>query len=99
MSHIYAARKSSNNKLSKNHKISPDTNPYKKYTNIKNKLFEEFVPSVLPLLKKHIRLRHAGIVDQFRRFINTRFKKKKKSGKKEEERNGQKQHKILTNII
>ena len=35
----------------------------KTYTNVKHKLFEELVPSVLPLLKKHIRLGHAGMVD------------------------------------
>ena len=28
-----------------------------------HKTFEELVPSVSPLLKKHIRLGHAGIVD------------------------------------
>ena len=28
-----------------------------------NNIFEELVPSVSPLLKKHIRLRHAGIMD------------------------------------
>ena len=36
---------------------------WKAYTNIKHKIFEELVPSVSPLLKKHIRLGHAGIVD------------------------------------
>ena len=35
----------------------------KTYTNIGHKIFEELVPSVSPLLKKHIRLGHAGIVD------------------------------------
>ena len=35
----------------------------KTYTNIGHKSFEELVPSVSPLLKKHIRLGHAGIVD------------------------------------
>ena len=40
------------------------TQMYKKHTNIKQHFFcEELVPSVLPLLKKHIRLGHAGIVD------------------------------------
>ena len=34
----------------------------KTYTNTKHIMFEELVPSVLPLLKKHIRLGHAGIV-------------------------------------
>ena len=62
---IYSARKSSKHKLSINHKISPDTNLHKNktYTNIGHKIFEELVPSVSPLLKKHIRLGHAGIVD------------------------------------
>ena len=61
---IYSARKSSNHKLSINHKISPYTNLHKtKHTNIRHKTFEELVPSVSPLLKKHIRLGHAGIVD------------------------------------
>ena len=35
----------------------------KTYTNIGHKIFEELVPSVSPLLKKHIRLGHVGIVD------------------------------------
>ena len=34
-----------------------------KYTNIGHKIFEELVPLVSPLLKKHIRLGHVGIVD------------------------------------
>ena len=63
LSPIYSARKSSNHKLSINHKISPDTNLHKKYTNFEHKIFEELVPSVSPLLKKHIRLGHAGLVD------------------------------------
>ena len=63
LSPIYSARKTSNHKLSKNHKISPDTNLQETYTNIRHIFFEELVPSVLLLLKKHIRLGHAGIVD------------------------------------
>ena len=35
----------------------------KTYTNIRHKIFKELVPSISPLLKKHIRLGHAGIVD------------------------------------
>ena len=31
--------------------------------NIEHKIFKELVPSVSPLLKKHIRLGHAGTVD------------------------------------
>ena len=62
---IYSTHKSSNHKLSINHKISHDTNLHKNktYTNIGHKIFQELVPSVSPLLKKHIRLGHAGIVD------------------------------------
>ena len=33
------------------------------YTNFGHKIFKELLPSVSPLLKKHIRLGHAGIVD------------------------------------
>ena len=63
LSPIYSACKSSSHKLSINHKISHDTNLHKTYTNIGHKIFEELVPSVSPLLKKRIRLGHAGIVD------------------------------------
>ena len=65
LSPIYSAQKSSNHKLSQNHKISPDTDLQKTYKNIKHKIFKELVPSVLPLLKKHIRLGHAGIMDHY----------------------------------
>ena len=67
LSPTYSARKSSNHKLSINHKISHDTNlpKTKQYTNIGHKIFKELVPSVSPLLKKHIRLGHAGIVDHY----------------------------------
>ena len=65
LSPIYSAHKPSNHKLSINYKISHYTNLHKTktYTNIEHKIFEELVPSVSPLLKKHIRLGHAGIVD------------------------------------
>ena len=45
-------------------KIGPDTNPHKaKNTQTSNTIFfDELVPSVLPLLKKHIRLGLAGII-------------------------------------
>ena len=58
LSAVHSARKSSNHELSINHKISPDTNSHIKIKNknIKHNIFEELVPSVLPLLKKHIRL-------------------------------------------
>ena len=77
------AHKSSHHKFSKNHKISPNTNLHKIYTNIKHKMFKELVPLVLPLLKKHIKLGHAGIVDHSIKFINTRFFLKYKKEKKE----------------
>ena len=53
---IYSARKSSNHRLPQNHKISPDTSQHKRNANIKHKIFEELVPSVLPLLAKHMKL-------------------------------------------
>ena len=97
---IYSARKSSNNKLSINHKISPhtnlhetyispDTNSHKTYTNIEHKIFEELVPSVSPLLKKQIRLGHIGIVDHSVDLSISYFKKVYKK------RNGQKQKKNI----
>ena len=54
--------------------------------------FEELVPSVSPLLKKHIRLGHAGIVDHYVDLSIPDFKKVQK-------RNGQKQQKILKYYI
>ena len=65
LSPIYSARKSSNQKLFKNHKISPvhKFTSNKTYTNIEHKIFEELVPLVPPLLKMLIRLGQAGIVD------------------------------------
>ena len=48
-------------------------------------MFEELVPSVSPLLKKHIRLGHAGIVDHSVDLSIPDFKKKVSK------RNGQKQ--------
>ena len=54
--------------------MSPDTNVQKTFTNIKQNIFKELVPLVLPLLKKHIRLgRTHWYCGPFRRFINTRF--------------------------
>ena len=46
-----------------NHNISPDTNLHTTYTNIKHIIFGELVPLVLALLKKHIRVGQAGIMD------------------------------------
>ena len=72
---FYLASKSSNHKLSKNNKISPDTNVQKIYTNIKQNFFEKLFPLVLPLLKKHIRLGHTGIVDHSVALLIPDFKK------------------------
>ena len=52
----------------------------KTYTNIGHNIFEELVPLVSPLLKKHIRLGHAGIVDH---SVNLSIPDFKKSIKKE----------------
>ena len=85
LSPIYFACKSSNHKLFRNRKISPDTNLQKIYTNIKHKIFEELVPSVLPLLKKKkaLKARARWYHGPFRRFINTRFLKSIKKKKME----------------
>ena len=50
LSPIYSSHKSSNHKFPKTHKICPDTNLHKTCTNVKHQIFEELVPSVLPLL-------------------------------------------------
>ena len=73
----FTLHKSSNHKFPKNHTISPDTTLHitKHTQNIKNFFFEELVLSVLPLLKKHIRLEHAGIVDHFVDLSIPDFKK------------------------
>ena len=54
LSPIYSARKLSNHKLFKNHKINPvhKFTWNKTYTNIEHKIFEELFSSVSPLLKK-----------------------------------------------
>ena len=66
LSPIYSACKSSNHKLSKSHKISPDK-ACRKHTQTSNKIFEELFPLVLPLFKKkkkkHGRLGHTGSVE------------------------------------
>ena len=50
----------------------------KTYTNIGHKIFEELVPSASHLLKKAHKARTSWYRGPFRRFINTRLKKKKK---------------------
>ena len=75
LSPICSARKSSNHKLSKKHKINPDTNLNKtKHTQTSNtKFFEELVPSVSPLSKKARKARTRWYRGPFRWFINTIF--------------------------
>ena len=46
------------------------------YTQTSASNFQEFVPSVLPLLKEHVRLGHAGMLDHSVWLIDTRLKKK-----------------------
>ena len=53
-----------------------DTYIHKQQTQI----FEEPVPSILPLLKEHTRLGHAGIVDHPVHLIDTTLKKNLKKG-------------------
>ena len=48
--------------------------------NIEHKIFEELVPSVLPLLKEHIKLGNAGIVDHSVDLSIPDLKKKYKKG-------------------
>ena len=43
-----------------------------------HKIFKELVPSVSPLLKKHIRLGHTGIVDHYADLLIPDLKKYKK---------------------
>ena len=69
-----SARKPSNHQLLPTKKIGPDTNLQKTYTNMKQKMFEELVPSVLPLLKKKLtyEARTRWYRRPFRRFIDTK---------------------------
>ena len=71
LSHIYIYQPS----VKSIYKINHFANIKRTYTNIRYK-FLKLVPSILPLLKEHIRLGHAGIVDHFV-FIDTRLKQKK----------------------
>ena len=86
LSPIYCACKSSNHKLIKNHKISPVHKIYiKQNKRTSNKIFKKLVPSVSPLLKKHIRLGHTGIEDHSIDLSIPDFKKVfKKKGQKQE---------------
>ena len=53
------------------------------YTNIKHKIFEELVPSVLPLINKHIRLGHVGILDNSVGLSISDLNKKHRNGQKQ----------------
>ena len=76
LSPIYSARKSSNHKLSINHKISHDTNLHK--PNIhkhQTQNFRRISPfGITPVEKAH-KARTRWYRGPFRRFINTRFLK------------------------
>ena len=67
LSPICSARKSSNHKLSKNHKINPDkTDVKQKIHKYQTQNFRRISPfGIAPVKKKqqHIRLGHAGIMD------------------------------------
>ena len=78
--HMYYAHKSSNNKFSKTHKISPNTNLLKQNIHKhQTQNFQRISPfGIDPVKKKHTRLGHAGIVDH-----SIDLKKKYKEKKKE----------------
>ena len=81
LSPIHSARKSSNHKLSINHKISHDTNLHTtKHTQTSDTNFQRISPfGITPVEKAHkARTRWYG--GPFRRFINTGFLKKCKKG-------------------
>ena len=75
VSPVYSEHKSSNHEFSKKDKISPDTSQNKAYAKVIHKFYEELVPLVLPLLKKHLRLGHSGIADHSVDLLIPDFKK------------------------
>ena len=80
LSAIYSALKLSNQKLSKNHKISPDTIPHKAKNTQKHQaqFFSKKSPFGISPVKTEHKVGTRWYRGPFRRFINTRFKKKKK---------------------
>ena len=60
----------------------------KKDTNVKHKSFEELVPLALPLLNKHIRLVHAGIVDHCVDSLIPDLQQQQQQRKKKERKEG-----------
>ena len=75
---IYSARKSTNHKLSINHKIRHDTNSHKtKHTQTRTQNFRRISPfGITPVEKAH-KARTRWYHGPFRRFIDARLKKKK----------------------
>ena len=69
LSPSYCAHKSSSHKFSRVYKISPGTNHIKQNIDTQTSntkiVFEEIVPSVLPLYKKHVRLWHRMVDKSF----------------------------------
>ena len=74
---IYSTRKSSNHNLSKNHKISPDTNFHKQIIHKhQTQNFRRISPFGITPVKRAHKARTGWYRGPFRRFINTRCKKK-----------------------
>ena len=64
LSSIYSAHKSSNHKLSINHKINPETNYIKQDIHKhQTQNFRRISPFSITPVQKHTRLGHGGIVD------------------------------------
>ena len=87
LSSIYSARKSSNHKLSINHKISHDTNLHKtKHTQNQTQNFRRISPfGITPVEKAH-KARTRWYRGPLRRFINTRFDKTEPERERDRER-------------
>ena len=74
LSPIYFARKSSNLKLSINHKISPDTNLHKQNLHkYQTQNFRRISPFRITPVKKVHKAKTRWYHGPFRRFINTRL--------------------------
>ena len=66
-------------------------------TNIKHKIFKELVPSVLPLLKKHKRLGHAGIVNHSADLSTPDFKRQDRKSNRTRQKNKKGNSKVESN--
>ena len=78
LSAIYSARELSNHKLSKNHKISPDTNlPKQNIPKHQIQHFRRISPFGIAPVKKVHKARTRWYRGQFPRFFNIRFFKEK----------------------